>query len=590
MRLSKVILNYYRSVASKLVVHIRPELTCLIGANEHGKSNILQAIPLLRDGRFGSYDCNTDAPDNNAFPELQFELLLNATDRRHLQDAIQYDIAALEEIERDDDENKIYGILKRLKTYYSNDSSNLEILVTSTGNRRILFGSEGWLLVTPEPANASNISKWFRRELPDIVLFESSHELADEVSLTDLKERNNFPFEGILKLAGLWNELVSIFEGDLKAHRLLDEGGRRLTRRIRKIWSQGSRLEFQFHYSGANLALRIKDPVTFDTPSLRSLGFRSFLSFYLTLYSETQELDPEGFILLFDEPGLHLHPQGQKDLLRELRKLSQKNQIIYATHSPFLIDRNDLSSLLLVRKGTKRDDQGTRVVYKPHGDNWRPLTAALGIVPADAFFPPEISLVVEGNSDRIYITTYMRLLADSIKADLNYLSIIDADRREELPAVVSMLLGSDRTVVVLADGDKGGTNFEKFLRRRVGSRKSSMKFIDLREISCSSKEVSIEDLLPKEAWFRALQQYVRDILGCEHKIDAVTIENYAKTLTLAKATAKYLKEIEILENESNFSKTSVAHLFSVQELSAPESETAIYKLCAEITKQLRIGR
>ena len=153
-----------------------------------------------------------------------------------------------------------------------------------------------------------------------------------------------------------------------------------------------------------------------------------------------------------------------------------------------------------------------------------------------------------------------------------------------------MLLGTDRTVVVLADGDKGGSDFEKFLRKQVGSRKSSLKFIDLRDLASSAKELSIEDVVPKEAWFRALQQYVSRTLKSDHEIDTVAIEELAKTLTLGKAAAKYLATNDILDSEQKFSKTSVAHLFSLQELSAPESETTIYKVCTEITKQLDIAR
>ena len=114
MRLLKVTLDSFRSIATKLPVNIRPELTCLIGANEHGKSNILQAIPLLREGDFGPNDRNTKAAETDDLPEIQFELALNSTDRKQLQDAVQSDIATLDEIERDEDAEKTYGILKKL--------------------------------------------------------------------------------------------------------------------------------------------------------------------------------------------------------------------------------------------------------------------------------------------------------------------------------------------------------------------------------------------------------------------------------------------------------------------------------------------
>ena len=46
----------------------------------------------------------------------------------------------------------------------------------------------------------------------------------------------------------------------------------------------------------------------------------------------------EGCVLLLDEPGLHLHPGGQKDLLQRLDAYARKNTLIYTTHLPFLVD------------------------------------------------------------------------------------------------------------------------------------------------------------------------------------------------------------------------------------------------------------
>jgi predicted ATP-dependent endonuclease of OLD family len=46
----------------------------------------------------------------------------------------------------------------------------------------------------------------------------------------------------------------------------------------------------------------------------------------------------ENYVLLIDDPGVYLHILGQRDLLQTLERIAKKNQIIYVTHSPFLID------------------------------------------------------------------------------------------------------------------------------------------------------------------------------------------------------------------------------------------------------------
>ena len=68
----------------------------------------------------------------------------------------------------------------------------------------------------------------------------------------------------------------------------------------------------------------------------RSRGFRWFFSFYITFAADTQGGACCGAVLLLDEPGLHLHQKSQEDLLRHLQN-DYPNQIIYTTHSPFML-------------------------------------------------------------------------------------------------------------------------------------------------------------------------------------------------------------------------------------------------------------
>ena len=48
-------------------------------------------------------------------------------------------------------------------------------------------------------------------------------------------------------------------------------------------------------------------------------------------------------MLLLDEPGLTLHGKAQADLLRYFAdKIIPKHQLIYSTHSPFMVPPDDL--------------------------------------------------------------------------------------------------------------------------------------------------------------------------------------------------------------------------------------------------------
>jgi len=545
MRIVSVRVTGYRSFCGAVEVHLSPGMTCLIGANEHGKSNLLNALDLLDAGTFDEFDRNAKLPPGDA-PSLRFTLALSKTDQLALRAALNEYLGQVPDPPADDTGKTTLSILRGTLQAHAQDRLTTADLSVSSRNVRRLHLPTGSFPVMGDSI-ASPVDGWLRKALPVVHIFQPSSELADSITLQQLDGDVNPPFVGLLKLAGVWEDRKTLFANTRRARQLLDSGAKRLTRKVRKIWSQGSKHTMRLDESGGKLHVSIIDPNTFDTPSSRSLGFRSFFSFYLTLLAQTDQLAPEGMLLLFDEPGIHLHPQGQKDLLREMERLAKNNQIVYATHSPFMIDRNHPASTLLVRKGFTKKDLGTRIVYKPYGKNWHSLHAALGITPADAFFPPDRVLVVEGSSDKVFIAAHMQRSQPDTLADLNNLVVLDADRRKELSGLVRMLLEGGRTVVVLADADQGGDALEKLLKKQAGATKN-LRFVDLRRLLGTGKDVSMEDALPFPLFVAALQTYVRSVLGSSHKVDPDALIAMTATQTLGRAVGHYLAGAGVLSS------------------------------------------
>jgi hypothetical protein len=588
MLLTKVLFRDFRSVSRVLELHVRSNLTCLIGANEHGKSNLLEGINKVNSGVFEEFDKNVYAAKDSA-PSVALTFELSGKERASLLGVLEEERAPhadTEEPQRVKTRLLYDGAIATLKKA---NSPTLQVDVVGEGKIRFDLGNVSFGSSPNEPtAKRRKLHQWFDETGPQVRLFEPPSELVDHITLPQLESEHNLPFEGLLKLAGVWEDRAELFTGEIGAQRLLTKANTKLTRTIRRIWSQGAHHTFRFSESGGRLLVGIQDPNTYDVPSRRSLGFKSFLSFYLTLYSQTEETDPEGFVLLFDEPGIHLHPQGQKDLLRELRRLSTRNQIVYTTHSPFMIDRNDLSATLLVRKGVAKGDRGTRIVYKPYGANWSSLNAALGITPSDSFFAPDDALLVEGTSDRLYMVKYMALCRAQTKADLNYLFMMDADRREEMEALVRMLVTANRRIVVLVDGDKGGEDWSKRLKHVAGAKKARLEFLDLRKLLKAEKDVSIEDALPVELWFDAVDRYLLEILKADAKLDRRDVLRRARTVSLGRAASESLHEAGILSKPTKFSKTSVADLFCQGLEQPPAADAPMARLCLAVTKALRL--
>jgi predicted ATP-dependent endonuclease of OLD family len=92
-------------------------------------------------------------------------------------------------------------------------------------------------------------------------------------------------------------------------------------------------------------------------PSVRSQGFQWFLSFYINFMAGSHG-ELKNTIILLDDLGIYLHPSGQKDLLKTLETISSSNQIVYSTHSPYMIDKGKLARMRVV---SKRKGKGTLI-------------------------------------------------------------------------------------------------------------------------------------------------------------------------------------------------------------------------------------
>ena len=89
MRLTRVEIEGYRSIGEKVDIHVEQDVTILLGANDHGKTNILSAIEHLnRDTPFAlDTDLNWDRMEQGeVFPCVRFHFQLDEAERRVLAD------------------------------------------------------------------------------------------------------------------------------------------------------------------------------------------------------------------------------------------------------------------------------------------------------------------------------------------------------------------------------------------------------------------------------------------------------------------------------------------------------------------------
>ncbi len=195
--------------------------------------------------------------------------------------------------------------------------------------------------------------------MPSFVYFEEYDILDGKVNLTEFsKAKEAGPLTGkfktmdrLLTIAGLdYKILIKLNEAlDIESRNILcTQASTHVTGLTSKYWSQRTYF-VSFRVDGPILATYVTDNIEAAPIALedRSKGFKTQFSFNIIFNAATQS-ELKNAVLLLDEPGLHLHASAQADFLQLIDDLSQHNQIIYATHSPFLIDPNQ--TIRLVRR------------------------------------------------------------------------------------------------------------------------------------------------------------------------------------------------------------------------------------------------
>ena len=361
MVIKSVSIRAFKSIY-EMTLNLNQKINVMIGANESGKTNVLKAIESFRpDIPFDS--SLTCQYSNNYYmgkcPEITIEFAGITKENRqklvHISDAFK-------EVENFQ--------LRR-------DAPELADYHLVVGEREV------------ENINMNQLLKI----LPKIIYFSNIPLLKNKVDYDSLISNSSafLTEKNLLKIGGI-EDYELLFEDSSRGRRAAEEASRIISEQIKRVWSQEDTIEIKLNVNGRVLYIDFADSTTvLDTPESRSLGFRWYLSFYVNFISQTFEGRSNEYIFLIDEPGIHLHPAGQKDLIQVLEDLSIKNQLIYTTHSPFLIDRRHPERVFLIEK----DKTGTKVDSKSYRENWKPLRKQIGLTISDLFFFSDQSIILE---------------------------------------------------------------------------------------------------------------------------------------------------------------------------------------------------
>lgn len=265
-------------------------------------------------------------------------------------------------------------------------------------------------------------------------------------------------------------DIAEVAERKRERSILLQSAGTTLTSRFKDWWRQGD-YRFRFEADGNHFRIWVADdrrPAEVELEG-RSTGLQWFLSFYLVFLVESRSWgEHENAILLLDEPGLSLHPLAQYDLSKFFDSLAATNQLIYTTHSPFLVhaDRLDRARKVYV------DEAGMTKVTSDlrKGSELQPGAAyavhsALGLSVADSLMLGCQPVIVEGSSDQHYLTAIKTLLvASGTLKPVREFVFPPAGGTKNTRMVASILTGRDEELpFLILDGDAMGRKLAKEL-------------------------------------------------------------------------------------------------------------------------------
>lgn len=235
-----------------------------------------------------------------------------------------------------------------------------------------------------------------------------------------------------------------------------------LTTDLRRVWGDAT-LQLRLVADGQYLKVMVVDDLGVEVElDQRSEGFRWLVSFFVVFRAQAQD-DLEGAILLLDEPGLSLHALKQQEFRKTISLLGADNQILYSTHSPFMVGSDELDLVRIVEM--KDRASGTQVHTRLQVDDPRsifPLQAALGYELAQSMFSQKKNLVCEGVTDMFYLNAVNSAAeAESEPFFKSSPAIIPAGAASKVTYFATIYAGQNLDVVTLFDSDTAGDQAAK---------------------------------------------------------------------------------------------------------------------------------
>ncbi|MEO9306833.1 MAG: AAA family ATPase [Nitrososphaera sp.] len=295
--------------------------------------------------------------------------------------------------------------------------------------------------------------------------------------------------------------------------KLLNTSSRRLSERLNPAW-KGDPIHVELRWNPGNVLSVVisdvhRDGTVTNTGLLnrRAEGFKWTFSFIVNFAAETQKAELKEAILLLDEPARNLHPAQQRGISDLLKGLAGSNQILYATHSPFMIFDYTQGNLLVVELDKRRH------LSKIYYDYWNaddqtliPILYGLSrglvesVVDKQIGFNSRPVIIVETMADCMYLNAFDRFLKDP-NLSMNPLNIVPAYNKNSVMPLSIFYRNHGYDTFILLDNTEDSRKIASDLQSNE-FKSVQMVFFEL----AGQPKLYIEDLLIDEDYLYAVNQ------------------------------------------------------------------------------------
>lgn len=310
-----------------------------------------------------------------------------------------------------------------------------------------------------------------------------------------------------------------VFEKVPLFRRRVERGFERLNEQFLECWGKDDVI-IGFEGYERGIIIKIIDRNTQKPYYLenRSTGFRRFFAHFLT-FSITGISEGDNSLLMFDEAGAAMHSVTQRKLANYLLKVGERSQVLYNTHSSYMIPASHMNDVRVVYK----DPSGhTKVKRRLVVDETRcnelslfPIQSSLGLYIAEKALSACLPIIVLSDADEAYLSLIKNILfSKGFLRTIYQVSVFSAGP-EGIDSITEMFTDNDDLpAVFLASDDAGKTIKSRLLSSIYVGSPHKIKTVS----DYLKKAEIIEDLIPFEYIEISAKKYIRSLLGSNFQI------------------------------------------------------------------------